>query len=168
MTRVKLVPTSREYVKKASCKRSSDQNRNFAIESGFLFEALKDVKISNEVFKKFLWLMGTGRNALVVIVCALVSYIYETRGGAPFILTGHIDAGLPAIKLTSFSRTVGNHTETFFDMCGTFGTGILIVPLISIIGNVAIAKAFCKFRLISNVFSKEIVGFPITQNTWFI
>ncbi|XP_076234572.1 sodium-independent sulfate anion transporter [Calliopsis andreniformis] len=107
-------------------------------------KALKDLKVSNNVFKKFIWFVGTGRNALVVILCAVVSYIYESRGGAPFILTGHIDAGLPTIQLPHFSRTIGNQTETFFDMCNNLGTGILIVPLISIIGNVAIAKAFSR------------------------
>lgn len=77
-----------------------------------------------------------------MILCATVSYVYENRGGAPFVLTGHIDAGLPPVTFPPFSRSVGNQTETFVEMCKNLGTGILIVPLISIIGNVAIAKAF--------------------------
>ena len=80
----------------------------------------------------------------MVILCAVASYIFENRGGAPFVLTGHIDSGLPSVDPPSFSRNVGNQTETFVDMCKNLGTGIIIVPLISIIGNVAIAKAFCK------------------------
>ncbi|OAD55739.1 Sodium-independent sulfate anion transporter [Eufriesea mexicana] len=105
---------------------------------------IKDVKVSNRILRKLTWFLGTGRNALVVILCAAVSYIFENRGGAPFILTGHIDGGLPSVAPPPFSITAGNHTETFADMCKNLGTGIAIVPLISIIGNVAIAKAFSR------------------------
>ncbi|XP_031837112.1 sodium-independent sulfate anion transporter isoform X2 [Nomia melanderi] len=105
---------------------------------------LKDAKVSNRILKKSIWFLGTGRNAIVVILCAVISYVYESRGGAPFVLTGHIEAGLPSVQPPAFSRTVGNQTETFVDMCKNLGTGILIVPLISIIGNVAIAKAFSR------------------------
>ncbi|XP_076624180.1 sodium-independent sulfate anion transporter isoform X1 [Colletes latitarsis] len=105
---------------------------------------LKDLKVSNEILKKSIWFLGTGRNALVVILCAVVSYVYENHGGAPFILTGHIDAGLPSVGPPSFSRIAGNRTETFVDMCKNLGTGIVVVPLISIIGNIAIAKAFSR------------------------
>ncbi|XP_029039363.1 sodium-independent sulfate anion transporter-like [Osmia bicornis bicornis] len=106
---------------------------------------VKDLKVSNEILGKSIWFLGTGRNALVVILCAVVSYVYEGYyGGAPFILTGHIDSGLPSIAPPSFTRTVANQTETFFDICKDLGSGIVIVPLISIIGNVAIAKAFSR------------------------
>ncbi|XP_015436479.1 PREDICTED: sodium-independent sulfate anion transporter-like [Dufourea novaeangliae] len=105
---------------------------------------LKDAKVSNQILKKSIWFLGTGRNAIVVVLCAVISYIYEIRGGAPFILTGHIDSGLPSIEPPPYSRISGNQTETFMDICKNLGTGILIVPLISIIGNVAIAKAFSR------------------------
>ncbi|XP_033336485.1 sodium-independent sulfate anion transporter [Megalopta genalis] len=105
---------------------------------------LKDVKVSNKMLKKSIWFLETGRNAIVVIVCAVISYVYEKRGGAPFVLTGEIDAGLPIAGPPPFSRSFGNQTETFVDMCRNLGTGIIIVPLISIIGNVAIAKAFSR------------------------
>jgi len=78
------------------------------------------------------------------------------NGGAPYILTGHIDAGLPIVELPPFSRTVGNQTESFIDMTKNFKFGILIVPLISIIGNVAIAKAFCITFLIYIILDHSI------------
>jgi len=37
---------------------------------------------------------------------------------------------------------VGNQTYTFLDMCAHYGSGIVILTLISILANVAIAKAF--------------------------
>ncbi|XP_017798692.1 PREDICTED: sodium-independent sulfate anion transporter-like [Habropoda laboriosa] len=105
---------------------------------------LKDIKVQNGILKKSIWFLGTGRNALVVIMCAVVSCIFENRGGAPFYLTGHIEAGLPSVRPPPLSRNIGNETETFVDMCKNLGTGIMVVPLISIIGNVAIAKAFSR------------------------
>ncbi|XP_032664642.1 sodium-independent sulfate anion transporter-like [Odontomachus brunneus] len=105
---------------------------------------LKDKRVAGVKLKRFLWTIGTARNALVVILCTVASYIFETRGGAPFILTGHIDAGLPRVEPPPFWRTVGNQTENFIDMATNLRTGILVVPLISIIGNVAIAKAFSR------------------------
>lgn len=104
---------------------------------------LKDREVAGTRLRRFLWTIGTARNALVVVLCAVASYIFETHGGgAPYVLTGHIVAGLPTVEPPPFSRTIGNQTETFIDMTRNFKFGILVIPLISIIGNVAIAKAF--------------------------
>ena len=128
---------------------------------------LKDAKVSNRVIQKSIWFLGTGRNALVVILCAVVSYVYESRGGAPFVLTGHIDAGLPSVEPPPFSRVVGNQTETFLDMCGNLGTGILIVPLISIIGNVAIAKSFSRGQSLDATQEMLTLGLCNTVGAFF-
>ncbi|KAG7210485.1 hypothetical protein KM043_012006 [Ampulex compressa] len=109
---------------------------------------LKEREVANEALRRFLWFLGTGRNALVVVVCAIASYIFERQGGAPYILTGHIDAGLPDVAPPIFSRTIGNSTESFVNICGYLGSGILVVPLISIIANVAIAKAFSRGQIL--------------------
>nr|XP_050855019.1 sodium-independent sulfate anion transporter-like isoform X1 [Vespula vulgaris] len=109
-----------------------------------LLKILKDIKFRNQFLKTFFWFLGTGRNALVVLLCAVASYIFEIRDGAPFLLTGHINAGLPRVESPSFTITVRNETQTFLDICKHFGSGIIVVPLISIIGNVAIAKAFSR------------------------
>ncbi|XP_015183774.1 PREDICTED: sodium-independent sulfate anion transporter [Polistes dominula] len=109
-----------------------------------LLKILKDIKFRNKFLKTFLWFLGTGRNALVVLICAVASYIFEIQNGAPFLLTGHIDAGLPRVEPPSFTITIGNETQTFLDICKHFGSGIIVVSLISIIGNVAIAKAFSR------------------------
>lgn len=114
----------------------------------YCFQYLKDKEVASVTLKKFLWTIGTARNALVVVLCATASYIFEMHDGAPYVLTGHINAGLPTIKPPSFSTTVGNQTENFIDVVKNFKFGIVVIPLISIIGNVAIAKAFCTTFLI--------------------
>ncbi|CAL7934968.1 unnamed protein product [Xylocopa violacea] len=105
---------------------------------------LKDAKVSSQILAKSFWFLGTSRNALLVVLCAAATYIYENQGEVPFLLTGHIVPGLPKLAPPPFSVNAGNHTETFLDMCKNLGTGIVVVPLISIIGNVAIAKAFSR------------------------
>jgi sodium-independent sulfate anion transporter 11 len=66
-----------------------------------------------------------------------------------FILTGNIEAGLPPFVVPSFSL---NNTETgeeisFGGMIYNLGSAIVVIPLISILANVAIAKSFCKKNL---------------------
>ncbi|XP_011866900.1 PREDICTED: sodium-independent sulfate anion transporter-like isoform X2 [Vollenhovia emeryi] len=130
-------------VHRLNCIRGRNRLRLIAsVYPSFLLQYLKDREVADTKLRRFLWTIGTARNALVVVLCAVASYIFETRGGAPYVLTGHINAGLPTVEPPSFSRTVGNQTETFIDMTKNLKFGLLVIPLISIIGNVAIAKAF--------------------------
>ncbi|KAJ8865972.1 hypothetical protein PR048_033496 [Dryococelus australis] len=114
-----------------------------------LLRALKDVNLSDKMpvsrqklLKKILWFISTGRNALIVVICSGVAYYLETIEIMPFSLTGHIDGGLPHVMIPQFRTTVGNTTLEFLDMCSHLGSSIVMVPLISLLGNVAIAKAF--------------------------
>jgi len=59
-----------------------------------------------------------------------------------FYLVGKIESGLPSISLPPFSVQVGNQTYTFVNMLTHYGSGIVMLPLISVLANVAIAKAF--------------------------
>lgn len=116
-----------------------------------LFRKMKDVKIysagkkSNflHIIKKTIWLISTARNAIVVVVCSAIAYKYDTsESGSPFILTGPVRSGLPSFSLPPFSTQVNNQTFTFTQMCSELGTSIVLVPIIAVLGNVAIAKAF--------------------------
>lgn len=65
-------------------------------------------------------------------------------GESPVILTGHVKQGLPEFRLPSFEAQVGNETYTFIDMVSSLGTGSLIVPMLSLLETISIAKVFCK------------------------
>ena len=81
----------------------------------------------------------------MVIVCSAVAYYYQSSGdGSPFILTGTVKPGLPKFKLPPFETVVGNHTVDFAGMISDLGSSIVLVPVIAVLGNVAIAKAFGK------------------------
>ncbi|XP_076752671.1 sodium-independent sulfate anion transporter isoform X1 [Xylocopa sonorina] len=117
-----------------------------------LFRKMKDIKLrsNNEkpnryqkILMKMIWLISTARNAVIVIVCSGIAYkLNSTESGSPFILTGPVRSGLPPFGLPPFSTQVKNHTLSFTEMCSELGASIALVPIIGVLGNVAIAKAF--------------------------
>lgn len=57
---------------------------------------------------------------------------------------------MPDFSLPPFEINYNNRTLSFKEVCSELGTGIIVVPLVAILANVAIAKAFSKclvFRL---------------------
>ncbi|KAG7209638.1 hypothetical protein KM043_011285 [Ampulex compressa] len=116
-----------------------------------LFRKLKDIDCpflknigpdNKAIVKKIQWFLSIGRNAIIILITSVIAFRLDLIGSAPFILSGKVHPGLPAISLPPFSSHVGNQTYTFLDMCSHFGSGMLILPLIAVLANVAIAKAF--------------------------
>ncbi|XP_038212215.1 sodium-independent sulfate anion transporter-like [Zerene cesonia] len=89
-----------------------------------------------------LWFLSTTRNILVVLLCSALAYYFDTKNQTPFMLTGTVKPGLPEFSPPPFSATVGNHTYTFMEMSSTLGSAIFVVPLLSILENIALAKVF--------------------------
>ncbi|CAK9814457.1 Sodium-independent sulfate anion transporter [Anthophora plagiata] len=104
----------------------------------------KDVELQStkyRVINKLIWLIGTSRNALLVILCGLLGYIFNE--GSPFKLVGYIPGGMPSVQLPPFHYIKDdNTTVTFVDMVSNLGSGILVLPLISLMEDIAICKAF--------------------------
>ena len=68
-----------------------------------------------------------------------------------FCFLGNIPGGMPTIQLPPFGFTKGNTTVSFMEMCSNLGSGILVLPLISLMEDVAICKAFGK-KIVFNYF----------------
>ncbi|CAL8091634.1 unnamed protein product [Orchesella dallaii] len=136
-----------------------------------LFKNLKDyVKPSPNTrsgtfVTKLLWILSIGRNAIVVICAAALA---ASLPGSPFSLTGKVKSGFPPVGPPQFDlpdfpkhdQDVGNFanftftdesiltifpsngTMTYWETWKELRTGPLTIALISILQNVAIAKAF--------------------------
>ncbi|XP_043478598.1 sodium-independent sulfate anion transporter-like [Leptopilina heterotoma] len=117
-----------------------------------LFRKMKDISLCagsekptkrQHVMMKIIWLISTARNAIVVVICSVIAFKMDSStNGSPFILTGTVRSGLPHFSLPPFSTNVNNRTLNFVEMCSELGPAIFLVPIIGVLGNVAIAKAF--------------------------
>lgn len=111
-------------------------------------------QVINEVIK----FVGVTRNASIVIGCTMVAMYLESHGISLFRLTGYIPPGLPTVSLPQFSidPQPGNATagippvpgESFLEMVHSLGYGLIIVPIIALLENVSVCKAFAKDRQI--------------------
>ncbi|XP_071964429.1 sodium-independent sulfate anion transporter-like [Antedon mediterranea] len=86
-----------------------------------------------KVVLKIMWLIGTARNAVVVMITCVLAYFLQTDGVSPFVLTGNMTAGIPPIKLPDFSAP---------NIFQVLNSGIILIPLIGFLENVAIGKGF--------------------------
>ena len=117
------------------------------------------------ILSKLVWVTSTARNAVVVIVCALMAYGFDPvlpeekshLRNTTFILTGNIQTGIPSFQPPPFSVPVNasdpdsGHTQ-FVGMVSELGSAIIIIPLLVILENVAIAKAFGMRLLIKFIY----------------
>ena len=104
------------------------------------------------ILEKFVWLLSIGRNAVIVVVCALIAYgcdpeLPDVNGATKnttFILTGNLESGIPEFKIPPFSSTnpLTGVTTNFWGMLSELGSAIIILPLMTVLENIAIAKAF--------------------------
>ncbi|XP_012217355.1 sodium-independent sulfate anion transporter-like isoform X2 [Linepithema humile] len=137
----------------------------------------KNTKVPSQlqqVVTKLLWLISTARNIIVVIVCAVMCWLLEEHlGESPVILTGHVKQGLPEFRLPPFETQVGNVTYTFIDMISAMGTGCLVVPMLSLLETISIAKVFSDGKSIDatqemlalgacNVMSSFVSSMPVS------
>lgn len=130
-------------------------------------------KITNHLIK----FMGISRNATVVIATTLMAMQLETSGRNPFLLTGYIPPGLPSLALPPFSiqPKPGNVTagivpesgETFLEMVQSLGYGLIIVPLIALLENVSVCKAFAKGKQIDVTQEMIATGVANIANSLF-
>lgn len=111
-----------------------------------LVRKLKDVKTENQLVGGAFWFIATARNALLVFFASLAAYFAFQNGQHPFILTGTVKSGIPEFEAPPFSTSyVTNGTTVdmgFKDMVAELGSSIVLVPIIAVLGNVAISKAF--------------------------
>ncbi|XP_067134103.1 sodium-independent sulfate anion transporter-like isoform X2 [Centruroides vittatus] len=125
------------------------------------------------------WMITTGKNALIVLICGGLASILLIYNISPFTLTQVIKAGLPPFEPPPFSVDVydnsTNKTEhkDFIRIVQDLRIGVIMIPVISILEAIAIAKAFAKGKKldasqemialgIGNIMGSFVSSFPAT------
>lgn len=106
----------------------------------------KDTPLTQRL-KKVLWYISISRNALVVFFSGLLVYVWVHKSSmeaVPFALSSKVSSAMPSIKLPPFAFQHGNRTYVFTDILQELGSGVVLVPIVAVLANVAIAKAFVK------------------------
>ncbi|XP_011192479.2 sodium-independent sulfate anion transporter [Zeugodacus cucurbitae] len=126
---------------------------------------------------KLMWFLGVSRNATLVIICAAASMYMQERGMNYFRLTGYIPGGLPEFGPPPFyiEGTPGNETtgepaveaESFLEMVNHMGYGLIIVPLVALLENIAACKAFAKGKPIDTAQELIAMGVANVANSFF-
>ncbi|CAH2037352.1 unnamed protein product, partial [Iphiclides podalirius] len=140
-----------------------------------LMRKMKDINLpsSQKGFKKALWLLSTSRNAIIVLLCSIMAFFLERHSESPFKLTGTVKDGFPTWRAPPFRTEHGGRNVTFIEMCSDLGSSIVLVPIIGVLGNVAIAKAFASGESVdatqelltlslANIFGSFVSAMPIT------
>ncbi|KAJ8665258.1 hypothetical protein QAD02_006920 [Eretmocerus hayati] len=115
----------------------------------------------HRVVNNFFWLIGTSRNAILVIVCGIIAYSFPS-GESPFHLIGYLPQGMPKVQLPPFGYTKENSTTvSFLDMCSNLGNGILVLPLIALMEDISICKAFANGKSVDA--TQELIAIGISN-----
>ncbi|XP_028391974.1 sodium-independent sulfate anion transporter-like [Dendronephthya gigantea] len=130
---------------------------------------------SQKCAHKFLWIICTARNAIIVFASGLVALAFYQKGLEPFTLTGNVKEGLPGFKFPSLKSHNGNKTVSTLDMIADIGPGFVVIPIIGFIENIVIAQAFARKNHyevdptqelitigVANIASSFFSGYPIT------
>lgn len=108
------------------------------------------------VLRKVKWIISITRNSMVVLVCSVIAYaITEVYGYKDvLIITGSVEEGLPSWQLPwQFNVNASNSSSDTnpLDMVEDFGIGLLMLPLVSILQQLAIAKFYTRKNIFINV-----------------
>ncbi|KAK3927776.1 Sodium-independent sulfate anion transporter [Frankliniella fusca] len=92
-----------------------------------------------------LWFLSICKNGLCLTLATVAAGMLHRRldGGVPFAVVGNMPPGLPAVTLPPFQGIqVGNQTYSFPDMMGELGVGLVVTPVVAVLINIAIGKAY--------------------------
>lgn len=104
-----------------------------------------------KVINKTIWLIGTARNAILVILTGMISYLMHQTQQAELRVVGEIPAGMPTFQSPPFSiPEIRNETSgdliqkgsSFSEMVSEMGSSLIVIPLIALLENISVCKAF--------------------------
>lgn len=109
----------------------------------------------HKIINKTIWLIGTARNAILVILTAMISYLLHQSEHGELRVIGEIPAGMPEFRVPSFSiAEIRNETtgeiihegKSFNDLLSEMGSSLIVIPLIALLENMATCKSFGELK----------------------
>ncbi|XP_058443161.1 sodium-independent sulfate anion transporter-like isoform X1 [Malaya genurostris] len=136
---------------------------------------VEEQTLPQKIVNKTLWLVGTARNAIIVIVCGSIGFALNNSGGAPFKMIGDVPKGLPTVQLPPFSvpeivdekGEVIQAYESFGDMLSNLGSMLVVIPLIALLEDIAICKAFANGKSVDATQELIAIGTSNVANSFF-
>ncbi|XP_075148832.1 sodium-independent sulfate anion transporter-like isoform X2 [Haematobia irritans] len=132
-------------------------------------------RIGNTIF----WFIGVSRNALLVFITASIVGYMEHIGNHYFQLTGYIPSGFPPVEVPAFSiaavngsnvgEVVGGVVENqiFWNLLKEFGSGLVVIPLISLLETIAVCRTFAKGKPVDTNQELIALGLANISNSFF-
>ncbi|KAL4122633.1 hypothetical protein QTP88_014923 [Uroleucon formosanum] len=122
---------------------------------------LKCIKVNSKGMKAksysvLLLLLNTGSNVLVVIVSSTIAYFSIRQGQSPLVLTGTIDSSIPQFRFLFLDYENEDEKFTFLEGLSRLWPGAIVVPFVSILSTVSVAKAFSGGRVVDA--SQEMIA----------
>ncbi len=101
------------------------------------------------ILQKSKWALSVSRNSMVVVVAAFIAYVISDLYGnkTALTLTGFVQGGLPDWQLPWQFNVPQKQIQTLespLEMAQDFGIGLLMLPLVSIMQHLAIAKFYTR------------------------
>ncbi|XP_030764462.1 sodium-independent sulfate anion transporter-like [Sitophilus oryzae] len=128
-------------------------------------------------YKKCIWFVSVGRNAMVVISCAVLAFIFKYHDHKPFALTSKVPSGFPniSIPLKPVETINGTNGTSIPQMISELGYGLVVIPFVAILANVGIAKAFARGNVVDasqemiavglcNIFGSFFGSYPVNAS----
>lgn len=134
-------------------------------------EEVEEQTLIQKIINKTLWLVGTARNAIIVVVCGSIGAAFYNSGQEPFKMIGDVPKGLPSFQPPPFSvpenLETGQEAESFGDMLGNLGSMLIVVPLIALLEDIAICKAFANGKSVDATQELIAIGTSNIANSFF-
>ncbi|XP_066250806.1 sodium-independent sulfate anion transporter-like isoform X1 [Euwallacea similis] len=120
-------------------------------------------------YKKIIWFASVGRNAMVVVSCAIIAYVFKFHNEKPFSLTSKVPSGFPnfSIPLKPIEASNGTNGTEIPAMISELGSSIVVMPFVAILANVGIAKAFAREKVVDASQEMIAVGFCNIVGSFF-
>ncbi|XP_053698359.1 sodium-independent sulfate anion transporter-like [Sabethes cyaneus] len=132
---------------------------------------VEDQNLFQRIVNKTLWLVGTARNAIIVVVCGSIGFAFYNNGQEPFKMIGDVPKGLPSFQVPPFSvpeiTEIGQKAESFSDMLSNLGSMLIVIPLIALLEDIAICKAFANGKPVDATQELIAIGTSNVANSFF-